>query len=289
MQWITSHIYITLTLGVMLVLLGVFTVKNIATNPQEPRTITWSGGGFLLDPSVEIESGAENSRENIYAEIRGGPPFYYDPNVSAPSFGNPGPEFDFDAFIVALSQPSGTTRNAVGSDASQSAYSFIPSGLISTSIPQETQTPTQEAIRAYGNSAGSIIQTFEPILRTSPQVLQDQFADRNNSEKSAALVALAESLGKVGSDMMVMENIPAEVASAHMSVAQSYQDMGEKLARVAHASGEQGALDAILTYNASVETYIENYVALATLLSLYEVNFSSGEPGSAFVFTSTGF
>jgi len=289
MPWITAHLYLTGSIVAVLVLTGVFVVKNQSADTQGPRTLTWGAGGYLFDPSAGIQNTPESASENIYSAIQEGPPFYYDPGVSASSLRDSAPEFDFDAFIAMLSKPSGASQAKEGSDSLPSAYSFIPSGLVSTSTAQRALTPTQQAIRTYGNTAGAIIQSFEPLLRSSPQILKDQFEDRGSSQKNAALTDLAESLAHVGHEMEAMENVPPEMASAHMRVAKSYQEMGEKLANIANTSSEQAAVDAILTYNASVETYIKNYASLATLFSLHEVPFTSAEPGSVFVFTQSSF
>lgn len=289
MQWIISHPYIAALLGIVFVAGGVFVVRSQTTTPSEEPPVRWTGpSSFLSDTEGYARNDSENERESIYSAVQSGPPFYYDPSAPALAFEGSAPEFDYEAFISMLTQKdsdSGAPENATTFD----AYSFIPNGLISTSAPQETQTSVQQALRIYGNTAGAIIQSFESQLQSSPQILKDQFEDRGNAQKNAALTDLAESLANVGYKMEEMTNVPEEIATTHMGVAQSYQEMGQKLADIAKKTSEQAAVDAILTYSDAVEEYIKNYASLSTLFSLHEVTFSNGEPGSVFVFSGSGF
>jgi hypothetical protein len=169
------------------------------------------------------------------------------------------------------------------------AYSFIPGGLISTSAPQGNYSPLQQALYEYGNGAGSAIRSFEQTLASAPQIMKDQFEDRGDPAKSAALSGLADGLSGVGEKLAQMEDVPAQIATAHEKLAASYQEMGQKLALVAQTHGDEDFLDAVIAYNATVETYVRNYVELATLFSAYGVVFSSEDQGGVFVFTNTGF
>jgi hypothetical protein len=62
--------------------------------------------------------------------------------------------------------------------------------------------------------------------------------------------------------------------------------MGAALSKVPEAKLDQDMLTAMLAYNTTVETYVKNYVSLATLLSAYGVTFSTYDAGVVFTFTN---
>lgn len=291
MHWLRAHPYIAALIAAgILILLGTFIVKEkTAVQSQGSDIRVWSGGGHLLNPTVITPNYTNSTQENIYSEVQSGPPFYYNPiSVSIPSAnGDTDDEFDFDAFLAMLSQPAGaSTGGNVTSDTSLNAYSFIPGGLISTSTSQKTRTPREQALYNYGNEVGSTIQSFESSFRNAPQTLKNQFEDREDPTKNQALNALAEGLARVGRTLEKMETVPPEIATAHAKVAASYQEMGEKLARISGARGDEEFLELALAYNATVETYTQNYIALATLISAYSITFTPNDPGSVFTFTN---
>lgn len=295
MQWLRSHPYVAALIGtVVLILLGAFVVKErIAVRPEYSETRAWGGvGAQLLNPISRAPNYTGSIQEDIYREVRSGPPFYYSPAPAQIPFIDAGGsgDFDFDAFLALLSQPAGGKPGEATSDNSllDTAYSFIPGGLISTSTTHKVRTPIQQALYNYGNEAGSSIQSFESTFGNASQILKDQFEDRESPSKNAALRALAEGLTGVGKALEGMGDVPSEVERAHAKVAASYRELGDKLSRVPGAKSEQEILDGILAYNSAAESYVKNYVALATLLSAYGVMFAPDDPGSVFTFTNVG-
>ena len=294
MEWLRTHPYAVSVAGAfILILIGVFIVKERASvAPDNSTTSVWGGiGTRLFNPSPGVSGPFENNSENIYSDVRSGPPFYYNPAPAQtpPSSAGADDNFDFEAFLSVLAGPR-KTGGASGDDSLlDAAYSFIPSGLISTSTFQKTHSPTQQTLYNYGNDAGSFIQSFENSFRDASQILKDQYEDRENPQKNAALVSLAESLAGVGDALERMEDVPSEVRAAHGKVAASYREMGEKLSRIPEARRDETFLEATQTYNAAVESYLKNYVALATLLSVYGVVFTAEDPGSVFTFTNVSF
>ncbi|OGG57960.1 hypothetical protein A2853_03480 [Candidatus Kaiserbacteria bacterium RIFCSPHIGHO2_01_FULL_55_17] len=290
MPWLHVHPYLASVIGAgLLVLIGsIIVAQRSNVQPQGATLRVWGGvGANIFDPT---SSGGQNfgkPAENLYTQVQSGPPFYYAPVQQIPGTQGVADDFDFGSFLAFLSGSAGNTSGTIaeGSDVLD-AYSFIPQGLISTSYPERRVTPTQAALYDYGNEAGSFIQSFEGRYRDAPQILKDQFEDRYDTGKNEALLALANSLAGVGQQLERMENVPSEVRSAHLKVATSYQDVGKALSLIPPAKSDQAVIDAILAYNAVVETYVKNYVALATLFSAYGVMFTPENPGSVFTFTN---
>lgn len=291
MSWLRAHPYLAALIGSFLVLIvGMLVVLNRSdVQPQTTGLRAWGGvGSDLFDPTYEHASpGSRTQPDNLYSQVKSGPPFYYAPAPQALPSMQQADDFDFDAFIALLAN-SGKTEGSASSDDSFDAYSFIPQGLISTSSPKKRLSAEQQAVFEYGNEAGSHIQSFEERYRSAPQILKDQFEDREDPEKNAALLSLARALEEVGYQLGAMEP-PSGINNAHQKVAQSYKEMGKTLALVPATKSDQALLDAILSYNAVVEAYVKNYVALATLISAYGVTFSADEAGSVFTFSNASF
>ena len=298
MLWLRSHPYIGALLGAtILVLLGILVVgQRASVSDGNTAPLAWGGvGAHLLNPISNAggESGDTRS-QNLYMEVRGGPPFNYNPapSTQVPANTSGDADFDFDAFIAMISSSGGGTLsggNQTGTDTSLDPYSFIPSGMISTSTPEKERTPVQEDIYNYGNLAGSEIESFESSHPNMSQTLKDQFEDPRDAGKAAAVENLGDALADLGRALEAIDNVPVAVRSANASVAKSYKEMGVLLAQVPKAQTDDERIGAMLAYNAAVETYTKNYVALATLFSAYGVTFSSNESGSVFTFTQASF
>jgi hypothetical protein len=294
MEWIRAHPYgAALAAAAALILIGAFVVSQRSpVRPESSSPRAWGGiGANLLDPSSSVPGIAPQQSQNLYTAVQSGPPFHYTPTpTSIPNMDDTsGNDFDFDAFLTILSQ-SGKSAGASstgGTFSLENAYSFIPGGLISTSTPTKERTPKQQALFIYGNEAGASIESYERLFPNAPQILKDQFEDRQDPAKNGSLRALAGSLTEVGRSLETLSDIPAEVAAANANLAKSYRELGDKLARVADVSSDQEVLDAILAYNVAVETFTRNYVALATLFSVHGVTFSNDDPGRIFTFTNT--
>ena len=298
MQWLRSHPYIDALLGAaILVLLGVLIVgQRTSVRDENTVPLAWGGvGSRFSDPIASVPGQSGDARQqNLYTQVQSGPPFVYNsaPPAPIPQNTSGDTDFDFDAFIAMVSSPQGrpaSDGNQTTADAFLDAYSFIPSGLISTSTPAKARTAAQEELHDYGNLAGSEIESFEDSHRNMPQTLKDQFEDPRDSGKVAAVEELGNALAGVGRPLEAIDNVPAAVRSANSSVAASYKEMGTLLVEVPKAQTDDARLAAMLAYNASVERYIKNYVALATIFSAYGVTFASNESGSVFTFTQGSF
>lgn len=292
MEYLRSRPFaIALVCAGVLIIIGTIIVLDRINGPESSAPVrAWGGsGGYLLSPTGQASAPMGGSREdNIFAQVQSGPPFHYGPVPATSAVANED-ELNLDSLLSLLSSAGNPTSEPLSEETSLDAYAFIPSGLISSGSKAEPRTPIQQDLYNYGNEVGSTIQSFESLFRNSPQILKDQFEDRQNAAKNEALLSLAQGLAGVGISLERMENVPEPVRTAHGKVAASYRALGEKLAEVPKARTEQAILDAMLSYNTSVEAYIKNYVSLATIISAYDVKFAPEDPGSVFVFTNVSF
>jgi len=296
MDWLRLHPYTLIAVAIsILVLIGAYLIQQrLGVEPDPNRTVAWGGfNGFLypVDTGGRVNTTAEQTQPDLYRDVQSGPPFWYSPPTDGGAMQSDTGAFDVEAFIAMLSEGSpstGSDTGSVGTETFFDAYSFIPRGLIATSAPTKVLTESQQALRTYGNEAGSYIQVFEDRNRDMTRVLKDQFEDPEDALKRNALIGLAGSLAGVGESLESIQEVPAEARSANAKLAGGYRDMGAKLALVPNAGTEEELISAMLIYNAAVEGYVKNYVALVTLFSLAEVTFGADEPGSVFMFSGGG-
>src|SRR3989344_3086230 len=294
MKWLRAHPYLTALIGAaLLIVTGAYIVANRSAVEPESGVRVWGGTGVnFFGSASDAGNNIPSNREGLYSEILSGPPFYYgSTNTQIPSQIESVNDFDFNEFLAMLSSSGGASTNTKpnGEGSAGDPYSFIPSGLISISAHTKERTPSEQALFNYGNEVGSYIESHERTYRNAPQILKDQFEDRDNPTKNAVLLELAESLAGVGTSLERIGEVPSPVTSINARLATSYQEMGEMLAKVPDAKGDQEMIDAMLAYNAKVEAFTKNFVALATLFSAYGVEFTPEDPGSVFTFTQASF
>jgi len=299
MQWFREHPYASAITAVSVVLfLGAYLVKErTAVSTHSSTTIAWggTGGSFLfpiLGEGVPAGSTLGKGLTDLYQQMRSTPSFSYIPYAPADTSGDETNNFDLEDFLNQLSNGDGgssigstTTDDSVFAD----AYSFIPRGLISTTISESKQTPTQQALYKYGNDVGSYIKLFEERNPAMARILKDQFEDPRNPQKNAPLLTLAGDMVEIGLSLETLNEIPSMVAFANTRLSNSYKKMGAKLALIPDAARDEERIDAMLAYNAAAEEYVKSYVALATLFSIAEVKFGSTDPGSVFTFSAVSF
>ncbi|KKW17190.1 MAG: hypothetical protein UY57_C0023G0004 [Candidatus Kaiserbacteria bacterium GW2011_GWB1_50_17] len=299
MQWFREHPYASAITAVSVVLfLGAYLVKERATvSPISSTTIAWggTGNGFwypTLGEGIPADSTLGKSLADLYQQMRSTPSFSYIPYAPADTSGDMEDNFDLSTLLNQLSngESVGSGNDATEDDpAFADAYSFIPRGLIATSVPESKQTPTQQALYQYGNDAGFYIKLFEERNLSMERILKDQFEDPRDPQKNSMLLALAEGMTEIGFSLEKLNKIPSMATSANTRLSDSYKKMGEKLALIPSAERDEERIAAILAYNAVVEEYVKSYVALATLFSIAEVKFGSTDPGSIFTFTVASF
>lgn len=305
MEWLRLHPYVGVSLGVGILILlgGILVGTRTATAPRETRT--WSGvSGILSNPAYGgsgIAPDADSRGTTIFEQVRNAAPFTYtvpttiikedvDLSSLASSGSDEGEDFDFDAFIALLSTPLSGADALSSEDSADDpgiTYEFIPQGFIATSTPQNvTRTPTQAALFDYGNELGSSVQSFEDLNPGQTQILTDSIEDRGNADKAAAVERIAEGMKALARTLEDMDPVPALAVSLNAKMAAHYRAMGETLLTVPRSNDDSTLLDAINSYNAAVDLYVEDYVALATLFSASGVTFGPDDPGNMFTFTA---
>ena len=182
----------------------------------------------------------------------------------------------------------GGRETARVSDDTSNAYTFIPSGIVSTTTSTSERTDLQQELYNYGNDIGSSIESFEQQHSNMVQILKNQAEDRSDTEKAEAVVRLANAFRDLGNTLSGIENVPSQMAGIHTSLAESYVAIGKNLALVPKAQRDSDFIRAIETYNASADTFTKNYIALASLFGAYGVAFSSSDAGRVFTFTPMG-
>jgi hypothetical protein len=291
MDKLRSHPYLFAVGAIAAVaIIGALVVGRGAHAPlsaQAPQA--WGGAGALLNPSYEAQ---QSTSQQTLPQVQNQPPYAYtlpalSPQTQQTDQTDSSGSFDFNAFIATLTAGSAQqTSGAQSGSGISDAYSFIPQGLVSTSAAQK-RTKLQQSLYEYGNTAGSLIASFEQNHPNSSQVLTDQVQDRGSAEKAAAVETLGTDLSSLGDQLLGIEGVPSTVTDANAALAASYHDIGAKLALVPQAQGDAAFLAAVNAYNDAVGVFVQHYVALSQLFVSYGVAFSPGDGGSVFTFTPT--
>src|SRR3989344_789101 len=212
MEWIYQHSYATAIIGALLVLvLGAFVVeRSTGVIPQRTGLIWGSTEGSLFDATSyqpqELTLETATTRP-------GGTSIDHALNISLSSDINieqSAPDFNFDAFLAELSTtPAAPTPNGNSQLLEPGlAYSFIPSGLISTSTTETSRSALQQELFDYGNTIGSYVLSFEARNRNMTQDVKGHIEDRFSKEKAAALVRLANGIIELGTSLSTMDSVP---------------------------------------------------------------------------------
>ena len=269
-------------------------VQRQSAAPASNTIITWGGDNVgILDPTSYTPTQNAGAQGRTSAITQNSAPYTYIPLAIFNDTSTAGENsYDLNAFISKLTQGTslGTSvqsSSANTEDAITDAYSFTPIGPISTT-EQNKRSSAQESIYQYGNTIGSYIQSFEEQYPEPASILIDQADDRANPQKAAAVENLAKAIESVGHTMLTIAEAPQGFSEAHVALAQSYIEVGKNLALIPKAMSDDDFLKAIEVYNASADTFVKNYITLATLLSIYEVTFNAGDAGSVFLFSSAG-
>lgn len=296
----TSHSPLTIALFGTVAAIGIGLLIVDARSLSKPgeSSGSWVGLGTVIDSSPADPNTRAVRRidleQSIFTEVQQSAPFVYLPPTGGPAQtvatateGAP----EIDDILAALTPKAKETWQVdvepVGTPSWAQAYSFIPTGLVSTTSRSDTRTEVQQRLYDYGNSLGSHILSFEATHRNASQIAADQLADRGNPVKNAALSSLGEDYTALGRRILAMDDIPAQAAGAHKKLGDSYVALGESMRLFADAQTDQQLLDAVNAYNKTVDVQIPAYVAMVTLFTTHSVSFSADDPGSAFRFSPT--
>lgn len=274
------------SIATLLLIGALLVVRSAPASTGASSTIAWGGTGSVIGPTL-----APSDTSSTMTSVQKQPPYdYVLPTLSPASTDATDTQtssgFDYSAFISSLSQENHPASQAQQTTDGSDAYSFIPTGFISTETPTK-RTKTQQAIYDYGNSVGSLVQAFEQQHPAMQQQLTDQLQDRTDPTKAAAVARIGSDLAALGDALLAIDAVPTQMASAHEALASSYKEIGAKLSTVPHTQGDSAFLDAVNAYDAAADTFVHNYVSLAQLFVANGVSFTSADPGNVFTFTTT--
>ena len=295
-----AHPYVVMLGAVVLLLIsGGLLVENRSTVPRDSGVSAWSGGGVVPtnttvvqnQPSANLEVPgqisyplptvpktvrATISTSSVVSDVSA--------NVS-----------DINTLLVLLSRSTSTTpaNNIAISTSSPDVvdpWSFIPTGIISTSSNNSHRSALQQSLYQYGNQAGKFIQDYDGTHTNQTQELTDSINDRTNAAKSAAVAVIGHDLEAIGDGLNSLTAVPDVATQDNIALAAGYHEIGAKLVVVSQSGNLHDAdiVAAIKTYDAAVDTFNKKYTNLALLFVAQGVTFSPSEPGSVFSFTPSG-
>ena len=308
MEWVRLHPYAaTLAGSCILVIVGAIFVLSRTASPAPSGISAWSGNpGTLGTPSTGSNPTAGDSAQAITPPAaatgtydtailpytRATPAANSSGTIGAPAASS---SFDFDTLMAEIAAYSGKPRisastTAAASDGSNdiNPWSFVSTGLIATTSPRAGRTPAQQALYLYGNNVGSYIEGYDAAHSNQTQVLTDSYNDRQNPTKEKGVERIGHDLETIGTGIAETTGIPASAALANTALSNSYTEIGADLIAVAQseALADSALVAAIQKYDAAVNTFNKNYIALSVLFSTNGVTFGPGDPGSVFSFTS---
>jgi hypothetical protein len=217
------------------------------------------------------------------------------PASATTSFNTPNGAFDYNTLMAEIAAGSHTSESKSTSGGTSATvvsgtniWNFIPSGMIATTSPTPSRTPSQQKLYLYGNEIGSYVEGYDAANSNQTQILSDANNDRQNTTKAAGVIRIGMSLQTIGQGIAQTTAVPDSAISVNTALANSYIAIGKALVIVGQSEGlpDSDLVSAIRAYDASVDTFNKKYIALATLFSVNGVTFSKGDPGSVFSFSS---
>ncbi len=292
-RFLESHpLAIAITVIALFFLAGGFILLRREGRTPTPESVTWNAGVSTFQNPIATGPGSTTDTPASPTTIPSAPDTVQLPPATTPTNAPVTTDTGFQSFLTGLmtTPAAGSAAASSNSTASSdifSAFSYLPQGLISTTL-EKPRTPEQEILHTYGNAAGAFIKRFEAGHPDMVSTLEAFTKDRTSAEGATGMRAIAADLTDIGASMLKMDNIPEEVRSAHETLAHHYEDIGAKLAVIANSSTDEGYLDAITTYNAAADSFTGGYIALMTLFAISGVSFSAYEDGSAFSYPGGG-
>ncbi|TSC86990.1 MAG: hypothetical protein G01um10148_95 [Parcubacteria group bacterium Gr01-1014_8] len=292
MHWMVAHIYVTALVVVGLLLIaGTALVTSRTPVGSSQSETTWGGaGGIAFLNAIGGRAGSSQGRiktqQLLEQQAQDHTPVSIIPTDGS-EISQGYADIEWQSLLTQLVRPKSTTDEvATEPDGTPSLYSFIPSGLMSTTGSAKQRTPAQDELFEYGNSVGSYIQGFDDLHGNMIQVLKDAYEDRKDPEKIARAMQIGADYVQLGKELEEMEVGPKVVRSAHLALAKAYQVAGSNMIAKMKTSSDEDFIAAVNTYNQSVEDFTKRYIALVTIFEVAEVQFSQDDPGKVFMFQS---
>ncbi len=285
-SWVHRHPYTaaTIALCALIVLGGSIVLQRMGVTPV-PHSGSWGGAGGAFFSTVRNATPIRPNTDTTpsaptedYAVI----PIF---DTSSPE-GEPQVPEGLIELLALLVRP--TNETSTESVETPGAYSFIPQGLVSTEQPVKTRTKEQDTLHSFGNAVGTLVKPFEESAKINAQSLKDHAEDRGDPGKIAQVEALAFTLAQLGVDILAITDVPESVRAAHKEYGTAYRLLGTHLNALAKAQTDEEFLDAIVAYNTGAENLTKKFLMLVAIFNTNDVTFSSSDPGSIFMFSSSG-
>jgi len=310
-MWFKEHPFIATTIGVIIILLlgGALVWNKTAMSSNGSGGYTWGkyGSGRLTDitanqgslgnPATLEKEFTEEDFYTLLSETRDKPYTSLIPQTNVYESRDIGTTtnseitFTGDELAELLASISPTAQIVAPYNpfdvefAFSDIYAYVPATVAAESPESTKLNDRQRELLNYGNEAGSYIESFVERWGDQAQILKQFMEDLTNPEKAQVVDDLAYALAKVGRELEDMDIVPEDAAGVHAKLVAGYKSIGEKLEPVSAARSDEELLEAIIAYNAAADAFAKDYLSVVTLLSVAEVPFSSGEPGSVFVFS----
>lgn len=285
----TERLYIAGIIGVILILVIGFVIVRQHT-PMTP-TGQVNDLGTSANPAYYDTTGSTRDAHTTPVSTPHSPDlqlFSYNPSAPASIAGhiiNSDSSFDFHSFMQEIANPSSQTSPFNQTPAAQN-YTYAITMPISPGSSASARTDIQQALYLYGNTAGTYIKNYEQANPHDVATIQTYFDNRASAASATSLKQLAADLGAIGTNLKKVADVPAPIATTHEALADSYIDMGTKLAALPEAQSNGDTVKAVLTYDSAVDTYVRAYNALALAFETYGVSFGTSDSGSVFTFTN---
>ena len=299
MNWLRMHPYtIAITVACALIACGIWLVQDRLTTVPDLGTSSWNAtqaNSLQPDLTPQTLPSTETQPVGTAASSTAILPYTQDNQTKAQQDIKGSPS-DYDTFIFELSSSiyseQAKPNNQPSTENPFDAYSFVPSGMLSTTSVSVGYSASQQALYDYGNTAGRIIESYEQHSASQVGVIKDSLEDRENQAKASAVEQIGNDLIAAGQGLTKITPITAQITSQNAALAKNYQIVGQNLIKVAQASTQRDSdfIKAIETYNASADVFVKSYAALALTISASGVRFAPTDSGSVFSFTpGTGF
>lgn len=285
MQWISTHLYTSVIVAVVLLLGGgTLLVRGRApVDVQQHNGNTWSGSGSAVDSLTHDTTYTQGSALSVERATNAAIP-----QLSYSQEAGTSPSDDALAALQALAQKASTSgvRIEAGTDVTLSdLYALIPHGIGSATTTTIRRSVREQALFTYGNEAGAPIDAYGTTHQKQAYIIADFIADRANAGKQAAAARIGNDLKIVGRELAAIANVPTDIRAMHDALASSYTILGDKLIAFSNTKTDQELLASALEYNASVEQFNKTFLALATFFEISEVRFGAGDAGHVFTFS----
>jgi hypothetical protein len=288
--WQSHPIAIALTVAVIFFLIGGLVVFRRSGSAPIDDVGSWGPSSITLqDPQTAPRGNESNATsypiplataENTDTTLR----FRPAGASTSPKSTTSGADAGFANFLAGIFTSSAPASSETALDTGISAYFYLPQGLAQLR-QEQPKTPEQAALHAYGNAAGSLALGFEASYPAMLESFSAFIDDHESEAQRAALRSIAKRFTDFSAVLQAVD-APTAAQSAHSAFAQSYATLGESLAAIADAEGDEAFIDAINAYNAAAELSTARFLDISTLFSVAGVTFQNYEGGSAFVFVS---